>query len=79
MSGKSNNNNLAVAMGLGLELGFMIALPIVGFMLLGLWLDKKIDTMPLFALIGLVIGLISAIVEVVKVIIPFLEKRSQKK
>lgn len=66
-------------MGLGLELGFMIVIPLVGFMLLGLWADKSFHTLPLFTIIGLIIGLISSIVEVIKVILPFLEKRSQKK
>jgi F0F1-type ATP synthase assembly protein I len=68
-----------MVMGLGLELGFMIVIPLVGFMLLGLWADKSFHTLPLFTIIGLIVGLISSIVEVIKVILPFLEKRSQKK
>ena len=66
-------------MGLGFELGFMIVIPLVGFMLLGLWADNSLHTAPWFTLIGLIVGLVSSIFEVIKVILPFLEKRSSKK
>ncbi len=65
-------------MALGLELGFMIALPLVGFLLLGLWLDKKFDTMPLFVIVCLLAGFIGVFIEVKQLILPFLEKRSKK-
>lgn len=73
-----SSNNLARAMALGLELGFMIALPLVGFLLLGLWLDKKFDTMPLFVIVCLLAGFIGVFIEVKQLILPFLEKRSKK-
>ena len=76
---KDPAGQIFVAMGLGLELGFMIVIPLVGFMLLGLWADKSLHTLPLFTIIGLIVGLVSSVVEVIKVILPFLEKRSQKK
>ena len=71
-------NNLAHAMALGLELGFAIAIPLVGFLLFGLWLDRKIGTTPLFMIIFLLAGLVTVVVEVKQLILPFLEKRSQK-
>ena len=72
-------SQLFAVMGLGFELGFMIVIPLVGFMLLGLWVDKSFHVLPLFTIIGLVVGLVSSIVEVIKVILPFLEKRSSSK
>jgi F0F1-type ATP synthase assembly protein I len=72
-------NNLARAMVLGLELGFAIASPLIVFLLIGVWLDHKIGTMPLFVIIFLLVGLIAVVLEVRYLIVPFLEKRSQNK
>ncbi len=71
-------NQLARAMVLGLELGFLMAIPLIIFLLLGLWLDRKFDTMPLFVIVCLLAGLAVVFWEVKKIILPFLEKRSQK-
>jgi F0F1-type ATP synthase assembly protein I len=70
---------VARAMAVGLELGFAMATPLVIFLLLGLWLDKKFDTMPLFVVVCLLAGLIAVFVEVKQLILPFLEKRSKNK
>jgi F0F1-type ATP synthase assembly protein I len=71
-------NNMARAMALGLELGFLIAIPLIVFLILGLWLDRKFDTMPLFVIVCLLAGFAAVIIEVKQVILPFLEKRSKK-
>lgn len=71
-------NQLAAAMVLGLELGFLMAVPLIIFLLLGLWLDRKFDTMPLFVIVCLLAGLAVVFWEVKKIILPFLEKRSKK-
>lgn len=73
------DNKFAVAIGLGLEMGFMIALPLVGFLLVGIWIDKKLDTMPLFTVIFVIISLVSVVAELRYIILPLLEKRSQNK
>lgn len=70
-------NQLARAMVLGLELGFLMAIPLIIFLLLGLWLDRKFDTMPLFVIVCLLAGLAVVFWEVKKIILPFLEKRSK--
>jgi len=75
----NNQNMLARAMAVGLELGFAVAIPLVGFLLFGLWLDRTIGTTPLFMIIFLLVGLAAVVVEVRYLIMPFLEKRSQKK
>lgn len=41
----------------GLEFGFIIALPLIALIGTGLWLDKKYDTIPVFILIGLFLAL----------------------
>ncbi|MFA6376707.1 MAG: AtpZ/AtpI family protein [Candidatus Paceibacterota bacterium] len=75
----NNQNMLARAMAVGLELGFAIAVPLVGSLLFGLWLDRTIGTAPLFMIIFLLTGLAAVVAEVRYLIMPFLEKRSQKK
>lgn len=65
-------------MAVGLELGFAIAVPLVGFLLFGLWLDRRIGTTPLFMIVFLLVGLAAVVIEVKQLILPFLEKRSKK-
>lgn len=65
-------------MVLGLELGFAMAMPLSGFLFLGVWLDWKLGTVPLFIAGCLILGLVTVVVEVKQLILPFLEKRSQK-
>jgi len=77
--GENNQNKLALAMALGLELGFAIAVPLVGFLLFGIWLDRTAGTAPLFMIVFLLAGLAAIVAEVRYLIMPFLEKRSQKK
>jgi len=73
MSGNSQNS-LAAALAIGLELGFLMALPLAFFLLLGIWLDKKFGTMPLFVIVCLLAGLGAVFLEVKRMILPFLEK-----
>lgn len=76
MSGNSQNS-LVAAMAIGLELGFLMVLPLAVFLLLGVWLDKKFGTMPLFVIVCLLAGLGAVFLEVKRIILPFLEKRSK--
>lgn len=34
------------------EIGIKLAIPLLTFMLIGIWLDKKYNTLPLFMLVG---------------------------
>ena len=73
------NKNFFYALSLGLELGFLIVLPLVGFLLLGLFLDKKLGTAPIFLIFLVVLSLIAVFFEIRLLIMPFLEKRSRNK
>ncbi len=42
---------------IGLQFGIIIALPLILFIGLGFWLDKKYGTVPLFIIIGLFLAL----------------------
>jgi F0F1-type ATP synthase assembly protein I len=70
------NINLGQVIALGGELGFLIAFPLVACILLGLWIDKKLNTFPLLLVVMLLLGIVLTIVNVYKIVIPFLEKRS---
>ena len=74
---QENQKKFAVAMVVGTEMGLMIAVSLVGFLLAGLWLDKKFGTIPLFTIIFVVASLFSVAAELRYIILPILEKRSQ--
>jgi len=71
--------NFFYAISLGLELGFLIVLPLVVFLLIGLFLDKKFHTFPIFLISFIIFSLISAAIGTRYLILPFLEKRSQNR
>ncbi|MDD3734909.1 MAG: AtpZ/AtpI family protein [Candidatus Pacebacteria bacterium] len=73
-----NKQNVFYTIFLGLELGFLVALPLVVFLVLGVFLDKKFETFPIFLISGIIIGLILTFVDIRYLILPFLEKRSKK-
>ena len=58
--------------------GFFIGGSIVVGVLVGLWLDNKMNTQPLFVLLGLVIGLILAGAGVYQMLLPLLRNRQNK-
>lgn len=55
---KTGGGSVASALSLAFELGYIIAIPIVGFALGGRLLDRKLDTSPLFILLGIFISII---------------------
>ena len=58
-----------------MELGLIISAPLVGFLLLGVWIDRKLETFPLFLILGILAGMATAILVVYKIIIPYLDKK----
>jgi F0F1-type ATP synthase assembly protein I len=74
---EKNTPKIFYAISLGAQLGFVIAAPLVIFLLLGIYLDRKLGTMPLFIIIALLLNLVATFFEVKNLILPFLEKRSK--
>lgn len=64
---------------LGLKIGLLVSVPLIGFLLLGVWIDTKFDTFPIYLIIGIVVGLASAVFLVYKVIIPYINKKVNNK
>ncbi len=58
---------LALAIQL-MQLGFMVALPLVGGLVIGLWADRALGTLPLFTLLGSMVGITAGTVAVFKVV-----------
>ena len=71
----SNGANFFYAISLGLELGFLIVLPLVVFLLLGLFIDRKFNTFPIFLILFIIGGMVATIFEVKVLVLPFLEKK----
>jgi len=57
--------------GVGWYVGFCIVAGIWG----GIWLDRKLDTGPLFIFIGLLVGLTLAFMGVYRILLPSLKDR----
>lgn len=59
-------------------MGLLVVLPLVLFLLLGVFLDKKLGTSPLFLISLVIFSIVVTIVDVRFLILPFIEKKSQK-
>lgn len=64
---------------LGLKIGLLVAIPLIGFLLLGTWIDNRFDTFPIYLIAGIVVGLLSAVLMVYKIIIPYIDKKVNNK
>jgi F0F1-type ATP synthase assembly protein I len=67
---------MGYVLSMGSQLGFLIAFPLIICVLIGVMIDKKMNTFPWFLLIMVLVGIGLTVIDVYKVIIPFLEKRS---
>ena len=76
MSEKGNFKTF-YALSLAWQLGFLIALPIAGFLFLGFLGDKFFKTEPLLLLLGLLVGIIITIYEVYHLLIPLIKDKEK--
>ena len=60
--------------GVGFFIGGSIVLGIVA----GLWLDNRLDTKPVFILVGLVLGIVVAAYGVYQMLLPLIKNRNSK-
>jgi ATP synthase protein I len=56
-----------------LGIGFYIAFCIVAGIMVGLWIDSRFHTGPIFLLIGLVLGLVSAFWGLYQMLLPLIK------
>jgi F0F1-type ATP synthase assembly protein I len=57
--------------------GFFIIACILGGTLGGLWVDNRINTKPVFVLLGLVLGLVVAFWGVYQMLVPLIKENSK--
>ena len=57
------------ALSQGLQLSWVLLFSLIIPLLAGIWLDKKLNTAPLFILIGMVLGILAATVGVARMVI----------
>lgn len=71
--------SLVYDISLAFQLGFLVAIPLVGFLVLGVFLDKKFSSSPIFTLLLTIVSLIFVSIEVYYYLLPFLKKKEKKK
>ncbi len=76
MNQKSNFETFYV-LSIAWQLGFFIAVPIAGFLFLGVWGDRFFNTEPLFLLVGLLVGIVITVYEVYHLLIPLIKDKKQ--
>jgi F0F1-type ATP synthase assembly protein I len=76
---QNTNKNFGYALSIGMQLGFMIALPLIICMVAGIFIDKKLGTFPIFLILSVFIGMALTIISIYKSVLPFLEKKGRFK
>jgi len=69
-----NGFKIWYAVSFAFQLGFLIVVPIGGFMLLGLWGDRSFYTAPFLLIAGIVVGVIITAYEVYHLLDPLIRK-----
>ncbi len=76
---KKDNFKTFYALSLAWQLGFLIAVPIGGFLFLGVEADKFFNTSPLFLAAGLFAGITATIYEMYHLLVPLIEEKKKEK
>jgi F0F1-type ATP synthase assembly protein I len=58
------------AVSFALQLGFLIVIPVGGFILLGHWADTRLHSSPALLVAGIIAGLFATVLEVYHLIAP---------
>lgn len=73
--GSRKGVKLWYAISLAIQLGFLVVIPIGGFILLGHWGDTKLQTSPFLLIAGVMAGLFATVYEVYHLILPLTRSR----
>ncbi len=58
--------------------GFFIGISIVLGVVVGLWLDSKLDTRPILVIVGLLLGIVVAFYGVYRMLLPLMGNKREK-
>lgn len=76
---KKNGFKTFYALSLAWQLGFLIAVPLGGFIFLGVWGDKFFNTSPFLLIAGIIIGMVVTVYEIYHLLVPLIEKKGEGK
>lgn len=62
-----------------LQLGWVVAFSLLIPLGIGLWLDKRLGTTPLFIIVGMVVGILAATVGTVRIAFRMMDRLSQER
>jgi F0F1-type ATP synthase assembly protein I len=71
----NTKTNFSRALVLGSELGFLIALPLTICLVIGILIDKKLNTFPKILILAIIVGIGLTVINVYKLVLPFLDKK----
>ena len=72
--GRGGSFKLWYALSFALQLGFLVVVPLGGFILLGVWGDAILATSPLLLLVGAVVGVVVTAYEIYHMILSLMEE-----
>jgi F0F1-type ATP synthase assembly protein I len=75
---EKNNFETFYALSLACQLGFLIVVPIVGFLALGFWGDRFFGVQPFFLILGLLVGIITTVYETYHLIVPLIRNEGKE-
>jgi F0F1-type ATP synthase assembly protein I len=73
-----NKSGFFYAISLAFQLGFLIAIPLSLFLLLGIFLDKKFSLSPVFTILFIVFSFVFLFFEIRNYLLPFLKKNKPR-
>jgi ATP synthase protein I len=76
---KNKAIDLYYVLSLAGQIGYTIAIPLLFFIAGGAFLDKKLHTSPMLVLSGLIIGIITSLFFLYKLLKPLLKSKKNKK
>lgn len=79
MAERDTSFKMSYAIALASQLGFLVATSIGGFIVLGVWLDRKWGTEPWLLLLGVVVGIVMTIYEIRHLVLPLMLSDANKK
>jgi len=65
---------VSYALFLAFQLGFLIVVPLIGFFCLGVFLDKKFNSSPIFLLLSIFLSFIFIFFEIRHFLLPIMRK-----
>ena len=75
---KKDNFKTFYALSIAWQLGFIVAVPIGGFLFLGFWGDRLFGTAPVLLIVGIFAGIAVTVYEVYHLLIQLIKDKDKK-